>query len=297
MRVAITGASGLIGSALVPALTADGHHVLRLVRRAPEAADERRWDPESGAVDLDGLAGTDAIIHLAAAGIGDRRWTDSYKRKILESRTRGTASIARAAAVLNPKPSVLIAGSAIGYYGDTDGRIADETAEQGPGFAATVVGAWERAADPARDAGIRVVHPRSGIVVSRHGGAFGRLLPLFRLGVGGRLGSGTQYWSIVSMHDEIAGLRFLLSSDLSGPVNLTMPDPPTNEELTRALSAALHRPAVLAVPASALRAMLGEMSAEVLGSIRAVPARLTEAGFAFAHPDVTSAMATLTGPR
>jgi uncharacterized protein len=293
MRIAVTGASGLIGRSLVPALRTDGHDVLRLVRRSPESTDERRWDPDSGAVDLEGLAGTDAIIHLAAAGIGNHRWTETYKRTILESRTRGTAGIARAAVAISPKPSVLIAGSAIGYYGDTGERVVDESSEQGSGFAATVVGAWERAADPARDAGIRVVHSRSGIVVSRHGGAFGRLLPLFRFGLGGRLGSGDQFWSIVTMQDELAGLRFLLSSDLSGPVNLTMPDPPTNDELTRALSTVLHRPAVLPVPSMALRAVLGEMSAEVLGSIRAVPTRLTEAGFVFAHPDVGSAVSTV----
>jgi len=293
MKIAVTGASGLIGSALVPALQGDGHVVVRLVRRAPAGPDEARWDPESGTVDLDALAGTDAVFHLAAAGIGDHRGTESYKRAILESRTKGTRTIAEAIAGLDPKPSVLVSASAIGFYGDTGAHFVDESSPRGSTFAASVVESWENAAQPARDAGIRVVHPRSGIVVSRHGGAFARLLPLFRIGLGGRLGSGRQYWSIVTMRDEIAGLRFLLGSDLSGPVNLTMPSPPTNAELTSALSDALHRPAVIPAPEFALRMVLGELSSEILGSIRATPTIIERAGFVFSDPDVRAAAATL----
>ncbi len=293
MKITITGASGLIGSALVPALRSDGHEVLRLVRRAPAAADEARWDPRTGDVDLQALAGSEAIVHLAGVGVGDKRWTEAYKKEILDSRVDGTTTIAKAAAELDPKPSVLVSASAIGYYGDTGTQAVDEDAPKGEGFLADVVQAWESAADVASEAGIRVVHPRSGLVLSKRGGAYGRMQPLFRLGLGGRFGSGKQYWSFITMADEIAALTYLLTSDLEGPVNLTAPHPATNGEVTAALGDALHRPTLLSVPEIALKTALGELSTEVLGSTRVLPHRLEQAGFTFLHPDIATAAATL----
>ena len=294
MKIAVTGSSGLIGSALVPVLRTDGHDVVRLVRREPAKADEVRWDPNGRTVDLAGLAGTEAVIHLAGAGVGDHRWTDAYKRTIRESRTEGTATIAHAIARLNPLPRVLVSASAIGFYGDTGDRAVDETGPRGEGFLAGVVEAWEAAAAPARDVGIRVVHPRTGLVMSSRGGAWARLLPLVKLGVAGRLGSGRQYWSFITLADEVNALRYLLDSPLDGPVNLTAPEPATNAEITRAMGRALHRPTVLPAPAFALKIVLGEFSSEVLGSARVLPHALMQAGFAFRHPDISAAVATLT---
>lgn len=290
MRIAVSGASGLIGSALVPALLADGHDVVKLVRHKPLWPDEIAWDPVAGDVDLTGLVGTDVVVHLAGAGVGDHRWTDAYKREIRDSRVNGTRTIATAMAALEPRPSALVSASAIGYYGDTGSTAVDETAPRGAGFLAEVVQAWEDAADPAREAGIRVVHPRTGLVVSRAGGAWARLFPIFRAGLGGRLGSGRQYWSFISMRDEIAALRTLITSDLAGPVNLTAPDPPTNAEVTSAMGRVLGRPTVLPVPAFALKAALGEFSGDVLGSQRVVPQVLADAGFAWADPTIDDAL-------
>ena len=296
MKIAITGASGLIGSALIPALRDDGHEVLRFVRHLPRAVDEVRWDParaSAAGIDPHALDGVDAVIHLAGAGVGDRRWTDAYKRVILESRTRGTATIAEAIAAMERKPQVLISASAIGFYGDTGDREVDESAPPGEGFLADVVVAWEAAADAARDAGVRVVHPRTGLVVSSKGGAWGRILPLFKLGVGGVLGSGRQYWSFISMPDQISAVRYLLTSDMAGAVNLTAPHPATNAEVTKAMGAALKRPTLLPVPSVALKVALGEFSSEALGSARVLPTRLTSAGFTFRHPTIQSCMADL----
>ncbi len=290
MRVAVTGASGLIGSALVPHLRSSGHDVLRLVRRPTSSADEITWDPTTGTVDLSRLAGVDAVIHLAGAGVGDHRWTDAYKREILESRTSGTRTIATAMAAIEPRPRVLVSASAIGFYGDTGDRIVDESAPAGQTFLANVVRAWEAAAQPATDAGIRVVHPRSGLVVAGKGGAWQRMFPLFKLGLGGRLGPGTQYWSWISLRDEIRALQFLMESDVSGPVNLTGPAPVTNSEVTAAMGRALGRPTFLAVPSFALRTVLGEFSTEVLSSLRVVPAALQSAGFEFEDPTIDSAI-------
>lgn len=291
MRIAVTGASGLIGSALVPHLRSAGHDVVRLVRRPASAPDEVTWDPQAGTVDLDGLAGTDAVIHLAGAGVGDHRWTDDYKREILDSRVNGTHTIVKAMTSLDPLPRVLISASAIGWYGDTGDRTVDETAPAGTGFLADVVRAWEAAADPARTAGVRVVHPRTGLVVSGEGGAWARMFPLFRLGLGGKLGDGRQYWSWISLRDEIRALEFLLErEDLAGPVNLTGPTPVTNAEVTSVMGSVMHRPTVLPAPAFALKAVLGEFSTEVLGSARVVPGVLAEAGFAFEDPTIESAI-------
>ncbi len=281
----------MIGSALVPALEADGHGVVRLVRRLPSTPQEARWDPAAGTVDQAALAGTDAVVHLAGAGVGDHRWTDSYKAEIRSSRVLGTGTIARSIAALDPPPRVLVSASAIGFYGDTGAREVDESAPQGAGFLAEVVRDWEAAADPAREAGIRVVHPRTGLVVSADGGAWARLFPLFRLGVGGRLGNGQQYWSFISLRDQVRALQFLISTaELAGPVNLTAQHPVTNAEVTAAMGRALHRPTPLAVPAFALRLALGEFSSEVLGSARIFPGKLTEAGFTWRDGTIEQAI-------
>lgn len=291
MRVAVTGASGLIGSALVPALRAQGHEVIRLVRRAPAAPDEVRWDPTTGDVDLAGLAGVEGIVHLAGAGVGDHRWTDAYKAEILNSRVQGTDTIARAAAALDPRPAVLVSGSAIGFYGDTGDRAVDESAPQGAGFLADVVADWEAAAAPAIDAGIRVPFARTGLVVSSKGGAWKRILPIFKAGLGGRIGSGKQYWSYISLRDEVAALIALLTDErYAGPVNLTAPEPVTNSEVTKAMGEVLGRPTLLPVPGIALKVALGEFSSDVLGSQRVVPGVLEGTGFTWSDPSIASAI-------
>ncbi|MGW0615173.1 TIGR01777 family oxidoreductase [Streptomyces sp. NPDC002788] len=292
-RIAVAGASGLIGGALVRSLTADGHEVHRLVRGTPRAAGEVRWDPESGQVDAAGLAGCDAVVNVAGAGVGDRRWTDAYKQRIRDSRVNGTAALARAVASLDEgdRPRVLVNGSAIGYYGETGDRTVDESAPAGKGFLPELCVEWEAAAAPAQEAGVRTVFTRTGLVVSREGGAWGRLFPLFRAGLGGRMGDGRQYWSFVALHDEIAAIRHLIDTDgLSGPFNITAPNPLTNREITAAMGRVLHRPTLFAVPAPVLRTVLGEMAGDVLGSARVLPTRLLESGFRFAFPEIEGAI-------
>jgi len=292
MRIVIAGSSGLIGTELVKSLRQDGHEVIRLVRRKPVASTEVFWDPANGEIDATSLAGSEVFINLAGAGVGDHRWTPKYKKLILSSRVDSTSLLARTAAQVMPK--VFIAGSAIGWYGDTADKAVDESAGPGTGFLADVVVAWEAAAQPARDAGIRVVHARTGLVAAKNGGAWSRLLPLFKLGVGGRLGPGKQYWSFISMRDEIAALKFLISeSSINGPVNLTAPVPATNAQVTKALSKVFKRLAIFPVPAFVLQSALGEFSQEVLGSTRVLPKVLLDAGFKFQDPDIESAMRTL----
>ena len=291
MKVAITGSSGLIGSALRRSLETDGHTVLRLVRRAPTSDGEVQWDPIGGSVDPGPLAGIEAAVHLAGAGIGDRRWSASYKREIRDSRVLGTRTLARALAGLDPLPRVLVSGSAIGYYGDTGAEAVDESAPPGDGFLAQVVVAWEASATPAAEAGIRVVHPRNGLVVAGHGGAWGRLWPLFQLGVGGRLGGGHQYWSFVSLRDEVRALRRMIDDEtMTGVYNLTAPNPATNAEVTEVMGELVHRPTFAHVPAFVLKTVLGEMSQEVLGSARVLPTRLLDAGFTFEDPTLRQAL-------
>ncbi|WP_128437162.1 TIGR01777 family oxidoreductase [Streptomyces cyaneus] len=292
-RIVVAGSSGLIGSALVRSLAADGHEVVRLVRRAPRSADEVRWDPEGRYVDAAGLAGCDAVVNLAGANVGSRRWTETYKAKLRSGRVLGTAALAEAVASLKPqeRPRVFVNGSAIGYYGETGEREVDESAPPGEGFLPSLVVDWEGAATPAQEAGVRTVFPRTGLVVAREGGAWGRLFPLFKAGVGGRMGDGRQYWSFVSLHDEVAAIRHLIErDDLSGPFNVTAPQPLTNREITEAMGRVLHRPTLFTVPAPVLRAVLGEMAGDVLGSQRVLPKRLLESGFTFAFPEIEGAI-------
>lgn len=290
-RIAVTGSTGLIGSALVRSLRADGHEVVRLVRRPAQAGDEVEWDPQRQYVDVGGLVGCEAVVHLAGAGIGERRWNDAYRKEVRDSRVLGTAAIAEAVASLDTPPRVLVSGSAVGYYGDTGDRAVDESAPPGDGFLPKLVVDWEEAAAPAEEAGIRTAFARTGLVVARKGGAWGRMFPIFKAGLGGRLGSGRQYWSFISLHDEVAALRHVLDTEsLSGPVNLTAPQPATNREVTEAMGRALHRPTVFAVPAPALRLALGELAGDVLSSQRALPTRLLESGFSFAFPGIDEAI-------
>lgn len=299
MRVVISGASGLIGTALVRSLRGDGHEVVRLVRRDATAPDEARWDPAGGTVDAKALHGADAVVHLAGAGVGDRPWTKARKQLIYDSRVNGTRTLAEAIARTERGPRVFVSGSAIGYYGDTGDREVDESADMGKGFLAEVVRDWETAARPAVDAGVRVAHPRTGIVLAAHGGLLGRVLPLFKLGLGGRLGSGRQWVSWITLDDAVAALRHLVDKDdVAGPVNLVAPRPVTNAAYTKAVGRALHRPAVVPVPAFALRAALRDFAAEgPLISQRVRPRRLEESGFAFARPELEGALAAVLGAR
>ena len=293
MRIAVAGSSGLIGSALVPHLRAAGHEVQRVVRRASSAPDEITWDPAKGTIDLATLNGVDGVVHLAGAGVGDHRWSDDYKREILNSRVDSTNTIVRAMQQVEQRPRVLVSASAIGWYGDTGDRIVDETAPAGTGFLADVVRAWEGASQVAVESGIRVVNPRTGLVVAKSGGAWARMFPLFKFGLGGKLGNGKQYWSWISLRDEVCALQFLLEQEhLSGPVNLTGPTPVTNAEVTSVMGHVLGRPTLLPAPAFALKAALGEFSTEVLGSTRVVPAVLEQAQFRFQDSTIESAIRT-----
>jgi uncharacterized protein (TIGR01777 family) len=288
-RIAITGASGLIGTALVGHLKSEGHTVQRFVRRPVVASDEIQWDPKTGYVDIDALRGVDAIIHLAGVGVGDKRWSKKYKAEILNSRLLGTTAIANAANEV--KPQVFISASAIGWYGESGNRAVIETDRVGDDFLAAVCREWEGAADLAT--GTRVVKIRTGLVLDPTGGALGKMLPLFRLGLGGKLGNGKQWWSWITLHDQIRAITFLLENNISGPVNITSPKPVTNQEFTSALARAMHRPALFPAPAIALKIALGGFSSEILGSKKVMPHALTEAGFSWDYPYITSALTAL----
>jgi uncharacterized protein (TIGR01777 family) len=289
MRVAVAGASGLIGSALKGSLRRDGHEVKVLVRHPTSAPGEDSWDPANDRLDPNFIADCDAVVCLSGVGVGDRRWTDSYKAKIRSSRVDSVGTVARSLAEYGG-PRVLVCASAVGYYGDTGDRAVDESAPPGDSFLAGVCVDWEAAAEPARAAGVRVVHLRTGLVLARGGGLLGRLVPIVKLGIGGRLGDGRQYMPWISLTDEIAAIRFVLEHDVAGPVNLAARDPVTNAELTKTLGAVLHRPTVLFVPGFAARIALGEFAGEVLGGQRAIPTKLTEAGFRFMHTDLANAL-------
>lgn len=293
MRVAIAGSSGLIGTTLVAEFRRAGHDVIRLVRREPTGADERRWDPPAGHVDPDALRGTDAVINLCGAGIGDKRWTAARKQVLRDSRSTPTEVLA--AAVAEHGIATMVNASAVGFYGDTGTTPTDETARNGTGFLAELCQEWESATAAAAAAGARVVRVRSGLVLARDGGFLSPIRPLFRLYLGGRLGSGRQYWPWISLADEVAAIRFVTEHDtLSGPVNLTGLSPVTNTEFTRAFGRALGRPTPWIVPGFALKAVLGEFATEgILMGQRAVPKALERAGFTFRHRTLDDALAAV----
>ena len=292
--IAIAGSSGLIGSALVSALRAADNRVIRIVRRAPTNGDELHWNPESAEFDPAGLDGVDAVVNLCGVGVGEKRWSGSFKQSLRDSRIAPTEVIS--AAVVDAGVPVLINASAVGYYGDTRSRVVDETAPAGKGFLARLCVDWEAATASAEDAGVRVVLARTGLVLSPGGGVLGRLRPLFAFGLGGRLGGGRQYMPWITLEDEIRGLLFAINNDdLAGPVNFTGPAPVTNSEFTAALGRALNRPTPWLVPGFALRTLLGEFADEgLLGGQRAIPAALERAGFVFHHNTIGEALAYAT---
>ena len=286
MRVAITGSNGLIGSSLTASLRADGDEVVPL-RRGKD------WDPERGTVAVGALDGVDAVVHLAGEGIAEKRWTDAQKQRLRDSRVVGTTAIAAACAASDNGPKVLVSGSAIGFYGAPGQAEVDESSPPGNDFLARLVVDWEASTQAAEEAGVRVVHARSGVVQSSRGGALKRQLLPFKLGLGGRIGGGRFYVSWITLEDEVRALRFALdTAGLSGPVNLTAPNPVTNADYTKALGRALHRPAVLVVPPQALAVVMGkELVDSLLSSQRVVPRKLLEAGFTFRHPTIDEGLA------
>ena len=288
-KIAVTGASGLIGSALVAQLKNDGYQVLKIVRRPVRTADEVTWNPVKSEIDLQSLEGVDAVFHLAGAGVGDKRWSASYRSEILNSRLLGTTTIATACEQL--QPAVFISASAIGYYGETGNRSVTEAERGGDDFLSVVCREWESVANLAPS--IRTIKLRTGLVLDPTGGALGRMIPLFKFGLGGKLGSGKQWWSWITLHDQIRAMIFLMNSKIEGAVNLTSPNPVTNQEFTAALAIALKRPAIFPAPAFALRAVLGGFSTEVLGSKKVIPKVLMDNKFEFDYPHVSSALTAL----
>ncbi len=291
MKIGITGASGLIGTPLVASLRGAGHDVVRFVRGRADAADERAWDPGSRRLEPDAVADLDAVVHLAGAGVADKRWTAERRKVILGSRVDGTATVARAMAATQG-PRVLLSASAIGWYGDTGDRLTDETGPTGDGFLADVCRQWEASTAPAEAAGVRVVHLRTGIVLSSGGGALAKQLPIFKVGAGAPLGSGRQWTSWISLRDELAAITHCLSADFEGPVNLVGPEPVTNREFTKALGRVVKRPTLpVSIPGFVLKAALGPFAEEgVLTGQRLRPAVLQRTGFTFTDPDVESAL-------
>lgn len=296
MRVVIAGSTGLIGTALVSRLRRADHEVIRLIRRPAKAPDERSWDPMAGRLDPDALDGAHAVVNLCGAGLGDRRWSGEYKQTIRDSRIVSTDVLARAAA--EHGVSVLLNASGIDYYGDTGTRVVDESSPAGTGFLADLCADWEDATLPALEGGVRVVRLRSGLVISATGGVMDRLRPLFRLGLGARLGNGRQFMPWISLADEVGAITHLLEHpDGSGPFNLCGPEPVTNAAFTKALATALRRPALLVAPAFALRLVLGAEFVEetALTGTRARPAALERHGYTFEHPTLQAALRAAFG--
>jgi uncharacterized protein (TIGR01777 family) len=298
MKIIVTGSTGLVGSALVRSLLAEGHEVTRMVRgdaqtfRAPGTS-AVRWDPEKGTVDGSELEGHDAAVHLAGEPVAGGRWSDEKKRRILDSRVRSTKLLAETLAGLREKPEVLVSASAIGFYGSRGDEVLHEESASGEDFLSEVCREWEKAALPASHAGIRVVHLRIGIVLSPEGGALAQMLTPFKLGIGGRIGSGKQYMSWIALDDVVGIIRHaLLNEQVRGPVNTVAPQPATNEEFTKALGRVLNRPTVLPMPAFALRLALGKEMADaiLLGGARVEPARLKATGYRFAYPELEGAL-------
>ena len=288
-KIAVTGASGLIGSALCAQLKSDGHQVIKVVRRAARVADEVSWNPLKGEIDLAGLEGTDAVFHLAGAGVGDKRWSAAYRSEILNSRLLSTTTIANACEQIQPE--VFISASATGYYGETGDRSVTETDRGGEDFLSIVCREWELVANQAPS--VRTVKLRTGLVLDPTGGALGRMLPIFKFGLGGKLGSGKQWWSWITLHDQIRAMIFLMNSKIEGPVNITSPNPVTNQQFTAALARALKRPAFFPAPAFALRAVLGGFSTEILGSKKVMPKVLLDNDFEFDYPHLLAALTEL----
>jgi uncharacterized protein (TIGR01777 family) len=295
MRIAVSGASGLVGSALIPALAADGHATLRLVRGAALAPDEIMWSPDAGAIAPGALDGVDAVVHLAGEGIAAKRWSDEQKRRIVDSRVKGTRLVAETMAKLATKSSVLVCASAVGFYGPRGDEELDETSASGAGFLAETCRAWEAAADPARAAGVRVVHLRFGVVLSAKGGALAKMLTPFKMGLGGPLGSGVQWMSWISLDDAVGAIRHALATPaLVGPANAVAPNPVTNAEFTKALGRALHRPTIFPMPAFAARLAFGEMADELLlTGQRVLPRRPLATGCEFRDPTLVGALARI----
>lgn len=296
MKIAITGSSGLLGTALRGRLAADGHEVVRIVRR-PAGSGEVRWDPEAGEIDAEGLRGTDAFVNLAGAGIGDERWSDERKRVLVESRTKSTDLLARTIADLSPKPRVLLSGSAIGFYGNRADEVLTEDSASGNGFLADLCRQWEAATAPAEEAGVRTAHLRTGIVLSSDGGALAKMLLPFKLGIGGRLGDGQQWMSWISIDDHVRAMMHLLTADVRGPVDLTAPAPVRNADFTKALGRELGRPTLLPIPRIGPRLLLGKELAQALlyESQRVLPAVLEQSGFSFTHRTIDDALAGVLG--
>ena len=301
MKIAVTGASGLIGGALLTALRADGHEVIQLVRRTPRTAEEHRWDPQLRQIDPTVLADADAVVNLAGTPIRPRPFTSGYKAQLTSSRLDSTTTISEAlaeAAAADPgRPRVLLSASAVGFYGDTGSRAVTEQDPAGADFLAQLCAQWETATAPAEAAGIRVVHLRTGLVLDRAAMLMQVMGIVFRLGLGGRLGDGRQYWPWISLADEVGAIRHLLTADVAGPVNLTGPDPVTNAEFTAELGRQVHRPTVLAVPTVAIKLALGEFGrSSVIGGQRALPARLQESGYTFTHAELPAALHAALAP-
>lgn len=297
MRVAITGASGLIGSALTQHLREGGAEVVHLVRRSPKAAHERRWDPDSKRLDVETIADCDGIVTLHGAGIGDKRWTPAYKMLLVTSRTHGMGAVAAALATLAESGHRIrwVSGSAVGFYGDRGDEVLTEASPPGSGFISELVQAWERAAEPAVTAGVPVAYARTGIVLSRSGGALEPLMRMIRFGVGGPFGRGRRWWPWITLNDEVRALTFLLENpQITGPVNLASPGEARQGEVVRAIAAAMRRPALVPVPPAALRVALGGFAEEVLSSQRLRPEVLAEHGFAFEQPDLDTAARWVT---
>jgi hypothetical protein len=288
-RIAVAGSSGLIGGALCRSLRNRGDEVVRLVRRPPEHSSEVQWDPASRHLDPHVLDGVDAVVNVAGASLGDKRWSPSFKAELISSRTDGTTALAEAIAATG-RPIHLVNGSAVGYYGDRGDEVLTEDSDGGSGFLSELVRAWEGSTEPARAAGAPVALLRTGIVLAARGDAFKPLLLLTRLGLGGPLGNGRHYWSWITLVDEVRATLHVLDQRLEGPVNLTGPEPATQREIVAEVGRQLHRPTLLPAPAFALRAVLGEMSSDILASQRALPRRLLDSGFEYEHATLPDAV-------
>lgn len=292
MKVLISGASGLIGQALTSSLRADDHDVVHLVRHTPKAAHHVQWDPAAGTYDADNLAGVDVVVNLNGAGVGDKRWTPDYKNLLRSSRLDSTKTLFDLVSDLKEKPRLVLQGSAVGFYGSRGDEVLTERSERGTGFLADLTVDWENTArdsDGATMHGVDVAYLRTGLVMAAHGGAFERLLIPFKLGAGGPIGKGQMWWPWITLHDHIRACRFLMEHHVTGAVNLTGPEPRRNKEISTALGRALVRPSFVPVPSFALKAVLGEFSADVMASQRVEPAVLLDAGFTFEHPTIVSA--------